>query len=121
MTTLIEKYSQQFKATATVREIAEYLIITETALTANKIADLVVNIKASHGLQCNCSGACISWYKNKMKTKSSDVKTKVDFQKYIQTISKKEQDKILLELATKHLDTLIKVAKVEDLKIPTTV
>lgn len=121
MKTLIEKYSKQFKPAATIREIAEYLILEEPSLTANKIADLVVAIKHEHGQKADTSGACISWYKNKMKLKTNDVQIRVDFQKYIQTLSKKEQDKILIELAAKHIDTLIKVAKPEDLQIKTTV
>lgn len=121
MKTLIEKYSKQFKTTATIREIAEYLILEEPTLTANKIADLIVAIKHEHGQKAETSGACISWYKNKMRLKSNDVQIRVDFTKYISTLDDKTKNKILIELATKHIDALIKVAKPEDLKIKTTV
>jgi hypothetical protein len=119
MKELTKKYAAQFKPAATVKEIAEYIILEESQLKDSQKAELVRNIKEAHGLECDCSTACISWYKNKMKNKSEESQARVDFQKFILSAPKQVRDKILIELANKHVDKLIKIAKPEALILPT--
>jgi flagellar assembly factor FliW len=68
---LVNEVKKNFnlKADKNVGKIACYMITqdTENKISANRKATLIVMMKNEVGLQCNCSGNCISWYKDKLK------------------------------------------------------
>jgi len=125
MDKLVKKYSSQFNANSTVKVVAETLIVNHmfddyqdgVKLTANQAADLVQMIFEKYGLTTKTTSQCISWYKNKMKQQDSKSKIRVQFKNYVDSLDKKSRDKILLELATKYQDTLLKQLNEKDMKI----
>jgi len=118
MKKLVEKYSSIFNKDSTIVQVANYLILDEELnITANAMAELVQMIFESYGLQVKTTGQCISWYKNKLRKDNSKAKVQVEFKKYLESCNQKDKNKVLLDLANKYQDELIKCLKDEDMKI----
>lgn len=97
-----------FTSSSTVREIAVYLLANYSdQLTHDEMASVVQLVKAKFGLKAQTSGSCIAWYKRDIKLKGNSEELKGVFRKYLNSLAKEEQAKILLEIALRHPNKLI--------------
>lgn len=101
-TYLVDEVKRNFnlKADKNVGKIACFMIKQDTAntISAARKAALIVMLKAEVGLQCNCSGNCISWYKDKLKrgalaSPETLEEKRARLKKELAQIDKKMQDK----------------------------
>jgi len=114
---LADILKDNFNLKSTTRSMAIYMITNnKMGLTQDQIATVVQLIKHSFGQMCNTSGSCIAWYKQDMRKKGNSEGIKSSFTSYLRTLKEQTRNKILINLANKHLDTLIKVADSEKLE-----
>lgn len=117
---IITKYTGLTTVQTTCKDISLMLINNEPQLTQSQMAEVVQLVKDAHGdPNCKTSSKCIAYYKTQQKKAGPGSQVKFEFRKEFHKLSDKEQKKILLALADKHFDALIKAASIEDLTIET--
>ena len=113
---IVDEVKPYFEAKSTIRSIAVFLITNYPDLTQDQMATVVQLVKHRFGLHADTSGSCIGWYKQDMKKQDNSEGMKSAFLIYLGTLPEKEKNDLLLNLARKYQDILVKTASAADLE-----
>lgn len=116
---VVDEIIHHFNQNTTVRTIATFLIVNKpycNELTHDQMADVVQRIKHRFGLLSKTTGSSIAWYKQDMKKRGNHEELRSSFTAHFQTLPEKEKEKIMLDLAERNINELIRSADVQDLE-----